>query len=122
MVPLSELSVLACVTQMPRGAGAPPSCFDVHSRFDRSNATILVAYSKAQSLWHDTSAEPAFFEYLELDLSTVLVLGTLLLVLVGHGGPLLGWCLGDAQHLPQGRLQAGDRHTLKFHETRDNLA
>jgi hypothetical protein len=28
--------------------------------------------------------------------------------------------LADAQHLPQGRRQAGDRH-LKFHETRDNL-
>ena len=28
--------------------------------------------------------------------------------------------MADAQHLPQGRHQAGDRH-LKFHETRDNL-
>ena len=28
--------------------------------------------------------------------------------------------MADAQHLPQGRCQAGDRH-LKFHETRDNL-
>ncbi len=28
--------------------------------------------------------------------------------------------LADAQHLPQGRRQAGDRH-LNFHETRDNL-
>jgi len=28
--------------------------------------------------------------------------------------------LADAQHLPQGRRQAGDRH-LKFHENRDNL-
>jgi len=28
--------------------------------------------------------------------------------------------LADAQHLPHGRHQAGDRH-LKFHETRDNL-
>jgi cell division protein FtsB len=28
--------------------------------------------------------------------------------------------LADAQHLPQGRQQAGDRH-LNFHETRDNL-
>jgi hypothetical protein len=28
--------------------------------------------------------------------------------------------LAVAQHLPQGRHQAGDRH-LKFHETRDNL-
>jgi thioredoxin 1 len=29
--------------------------------------------------------------------------------------------LAVAQHLPQGRYQAGDRH-LNFHETRDNLA
>jgi len=28
--------------------------------------------------------------------------------------------LADAQHLPQGRSQAGDRH-LNSHETRDNL-
>ncbi len=28
--------------------------------------------------------------------------------------------MADAQHLPQGRRQAGDRH-LKFHESRDNL-
>ena len=28
--------------------------------------------------------------------------------------------MADAQHLPQGRCQAGDRH-LKFYETRDNL-
>jgi hypothetical protein len=33
---------------------------------------------------------------------------------------LLGSSLVDAQHLPHGRRQAGDRH-LKFHETRDNL-
>ena len=33
---------------------------------------------------------------------------------------LLGSSLADAQHLPQGRHQAGDRH-LKFHESRDNL-
>jgi len=39
----------------------------------------------------------------------------------GHGGPLLEVVsLADAQHLPQGRHQAGDRH-LNFHETRDNL-
>src|SRR5665647_1854987 len=24
---------------------------------------------------------------------------------------LLGWCLGDAQYLPHGRLQAGDHHS-----------
>lgn len=29
--------------------------------------------------------------------------------------------MADAQHLPQGRHQAGDRH-LNFHETRDNLS
>jgi ABC-type multidrug transport system fused ATPase/permease subunit len=29
--------------------------------------------------------------------------------------------LADAQHLPEGRRQAGDRH-LKFHDARDNLA
>ena len=34
-----------------------------------------------------------------------------LLVLVGHGGPLLGGVLADAQHLPHGRCQAGDRHS-----------
>jgi len=28
--------------------------------------------------------------------------------------------LADAQHLPHGRRQAGDRH-LKFYEIRDNL-
>jgi hypothetical protein len=33
------------------------------------------------------------------------------LVLVGHGGPLLGGVLADAQHLPHGRCQAGDRHS-----------
>ena len=39
-----------------------------------------------------------------------------------HGGPLsFGSTLADAQHLPQGRHQAGDRH-LKFHEIRDNLS
>src|SRR5665647_147736 len=38
-------------------------------------------------------------------------LGHGFLIVLGHGGPLLGWCLGDAQHLPHGRLQAGDRHS-----------
>ena len=33
---------------------------------------------------------------------------------------LLGSSLVDAQHLPHGRRQVGDRH-LKFHESRDNL-
>ena len=43
------------------------------------------------------------------------------LVLLGHGGPLLEVVsLADAQHLPEGRHQAGDRH-LNFHETWDNL-
>ena len=32
---------------------------------------LVEAYSKLQSLWHDPSQEPAFSEYLELDLSTV---------------------------------------------------
>jgi len=44
-----------------------------------------------------------------------------LLVLLGHGGPLSDRVvLADAQHLPQGRHQAGDRH-LKIHESWDNL-
>jgi aconitate hydratase len=32
---------------------------------------LVEAYAKAQGLWHDPSAEPAFSEYLELDLGTV---------------------------------------------------
>ncbi|WP_395725813.1 aconitate hydratase [Nakamurella sp.] len=32
---------------------------------------LVEAYAKAQGLWHDPSSEPAFSEYLELDLSTV---------------------------------------------------
>ncbi|HEU4808453.1 MAG TPA: aconitate hydratase AcnA [Homoserinimonas sp.] len=32
---------------------------------------LVEAYSKAQGLWHDPSIEPAFSEYLELDLATV---------------------------------------------------
>ncbi|AWB89321.1 aconitate hydratase AcnA [Homoserinimonas hongtaonis] len=32
---------------------------------------LVEAYSKLQKLWHDPSVEPAFSEYLELDLSTV---------------------------------------------------
>src|SRR3954451_10569812 len=32
---------------------------------------LVEAYAKRQSLWHDPSREPAFSEYLELDLSTV---------------------------------------------------
>jgi aconitate hydratase len=32
---------------------------------------LVEAYSKEQGLWHDPSVEPAFSEYLELDLSTV---------------------------------------------------
>lgn len=32
---------------------------------------LVEAYSKLQGLWHDPSVEPAFSEYLELDLSTV---------------------------------------------------
>ena len=43
-----------------------------------------------------------------------------LLVVLLHSGPLSWVDLAVAQHLPQGRSQAGDRH-LNFHETRDNL-
>lgn len=32
---------------------------------------LVEAYSKAQGLWHDPSVEPAYSEYMELDLSTV---------------------------------------------------
>ncbi|GLZ78753.1 aconitate hydratase [Actinorhabdospora filicis] len=32
---------------------------------------LVEAYAKAQGLWHDPSVEPAYSEYLELDLSTV---------------------------------------------------
>ncbi|MDF0515173.1 aconitate hydratase AcnA [Agromyces sp. H3Y2-19a] len=32
---------------------------------------LVEAYSKAQKLWHDADNEPAFSEYMELDLSTV---------------------------------------------------
>jgi aconitate hydratase len=32
---------------------------------------LVEAYSKTQGLWHDPSVEPAFSEYLELDLATV---------------------------------------------------
>src|SRR4051794_36839873 len=32
---------------------------------------LVEAYAKAQGLWHDASREPAFSEYLELDLATV---------------------------------------------------
>src|SRR5665647_3960239 len=43
------------------------------------------------------------------------------LLVVLHSGPLSWVDLAVAQHLPQGRCQAGDRH-LNFHETRDNLS
>ncbi|MEI4271378.1 aconitate hydratase [Klenkia sp. LSe6-5] len=32
---------------------------------------LVEAYAKEQGLWHDTAAEPAFSEYLELDLGTI---------------------------------------------------
>ena len=32
---------------------------------------LVEAYTKAQGLWHDSSVEPSYSEYLELDLSTV---------------------------------------------------
>ena len=43
------------------------------------------------------------------------------LVILFTAVPPAWWCLcTDAQHLAQGKSQAGDRH-LKNHETRDNL-
>ncbi|MCR2785629.1 MULTISPECIES: aconitate hydratase [unclassified Microbacterium] len=38
---------------------------------DEQAVALVEAYAKAQSLWHDASVEPAFSEYMELDLSTV---------------------------------------------------
>ncbi|MFF2633516.1 aconitate hydratase AcnA [Microbacterium sp. NPDC058021] len=38
---------------------------------DEQNVALVEAYAKAQSLWHDADTEPAFSEYMELDLSTV---------------------------------------------------
>ncbi|PZE29817.1 aconitate hydratase [Curtobacterium sp. MCBD17_028] len=38
---------------------------------EESQIALVEAYSKAQGLWHDPSVEPAYSEYLELDLSTV---------------------------------------------------
>ena len=40
-----------------------------------------------------------------------LAFGVFFWLVVGHGGPLLGGVLADAQHLPHGRCQAGDRHS-----------
>ena len=37
----------------------------------REQVDLVEKYSKLQGLWHDASAEPAFSEYLELDLATV---------------------------------------------------
>jgi aconitate hydratase len=37
----------------------------------REQVALVAAYAKEQGLWHDASREPAFSEYLELDLSTV---------------------------------------------------
>jgi aconitate hydratase len=37
----------------------------------REQVALVEAYAKTQGLWHDASREPAFSEYLELDLSTV---------------------------------------------------
>jgi aconitate hydratase len=37
----------------------------------REQVALVEAYAKEQGLWHDASREPAFSEYLELDLSTV---------------------------------------------------
>ena len=38
---------------------------------DEKLLALVEAYAKEQGLWHDPSVEPAFSEYLELDLSTV---------------------------------------------------
>ncbi len=38
---------------------------------DEAQIALVEAYSKAQGLWHDASVEPAYSEYMELDLSTV---------------------------------------------------
>ena len=38
---------------------------------DEQTVALVEAYAKLQSLWHDPSVEPAFSEYLELDLGTV---------------------------------------------------
>jgi aconitate hydratase len=38
---------------------------------DAQQVTLVEAYSKLQKLWHDPDMEPAFSEYLDLDLGTV---------------------------------------------------
>jgi len=38
---------------------------------DEQAVSLVEQYAKQQSLWHDPSREPAFSEYMELDLSTV---------------------------------------------------
>jgi aconitate hydratase len=38
---------------------------------DEQQVALVEAYAKEQGLWHDPSREPAFSEYLELDLGTV---------------------------------------------------
>ena len=38
---------------------------------DADQVALVEAYAKRQKLWHDPASEPAFSEYLELDLSTV---------------------------------------------------
>ncbi|WP_100810689.1 MULTISPECIES: aconitate hydratase [unclassified Microbacterium] len=38
---------------------------------DEQAVALVETYAKEQSLWHDASREPAFSEYMELDLSTV---------------------------------------------------
>ncbi|WP_036295755.1 aconitate hydratase [Microbacterium sp. C448] len=38
---------------------------------DEQAVALVEAYAKEQTLWHDASREPAFSEYMELDLSTV---------------------------------------------------
>ncbi|SBS71020.1 aconitate hydratase [uncultured Microbacterium sp.] len=38
---------------------------------DEQSVALVEAYAKEQALWHDADIEPAFSEYMELDLSTV---------------------------------------------------
>jgi aconitate hydratase len=38
---------------------------------DEQSVALVEAYAKLQTLWHDPSIEPAFSEYMELDLGTV---------------------------------------------------
>src|SRR5436309_10449840 len=50
--------------------GEPLTYLRLTGRFSEQVA-LVEAYAKEQGLWHDADREPAFSEYLELDLSTV---------------------------------------------------